>query len=157
MRTKETTIYDSDSGLDYDSYKEYLSANDLTEHQLSLSDFIETESRYYYEDFMDSLRSSVWNNYPCVITGTLGLWNGTFTVKPVKCMSLTEAVKKCWSRSIERIVVKQAGGHLIVEAYHHDGCNRFEVHLLNEKGYRTRFGDLSKKMYHKAIRGNVLN
>ena len=72
-------------------------------------------------------------SWPCVVTGSLGLWNGRFDIESCKCENLAAAVKKCWDRC-DYVRVTGENGVVYVDAIHHDGTNRFEIRPLTELG-----------------------
>ena len=101
-----------------------------------------------------NISQSKYNNYPCVIFGSLGLWDGRKEIMPVKEYNLVKAIKRCIrDKNIEDFKIYQVDGHIKVEAIHHDGNNIFYIHILNNKGINCKNGDLSKKCYHKSING----
>lgn len=84
------------------------------------------------------------------ITGVCGLWDGDHTIVPVRVNGLMPAIVKCFD-SCDDIVVEQVGGHLEINAMHHDGTNRFQIHLLNSKGERASNHRLTNSTYYKAF------
>ena len=109
------------------------------------------------DDFFSNLSFSKIDN-PLVITGELGLWDGTHDINPVVARSvnlITEtykdgsihtryenpsikvAIERCLgSDTLDfKVVWENKGIH--VYAWHHDGCNHFEIHKLNINGYRA--------------------
>lgn len=118
-----------------------MEANGLNKEQCSLLDFIHFSLEWDYEDLESNITFSD-SNVECVIVGYVQLWTGKREIVPVKCDTLWEAIQK-------------AVGHIEVSAIHHDGTNRFSIHLLNEKGINTINGNLNKSCYHKAINGYI--
>ncbi len=86
-----------------------------------------------FDDLLSNLLYSEESKTPVVITGTLGLWNGRPTIRPVVCDNLHDAILKCLG-SCDDIKVVLTEGHLDVFAYHHDGTNCFTVYKLSKKG-----------------------
>lgn len=126
--------------------------NALNETSLSYSDAVAEMEREEYEDFIGNLESSYFNASECVIIGTLGLWNGRREIIPVKCDTISHAVKRCL-RNAESFEVRLKRGLIEVDVYHHDGTNEYRIKLLNDKGIKTEKGDLRKPYYHKLFKG----
>lgn len=51
-----------------------------------------------FEDFMESLRYSSIAQRACVVTGRLGLWNGSPEIVPTVCKTMADAIYKCVDR-----------------------------------------------------------
>lgn len=105
-----------------------------------------------FEDFMEGLRYSSIAQRPCVITGRLGLWNGYTEIAPTVCKTMVDAIYKCVNKCDECCILQHAST-IIVMGFHHDGTNRFEIHVLNDKGrnaYESRC-DLSRREYHLTL------
>lgn len=83
----------------------------------------------------DLFRRDVYAQTPCLVTGTLGLWDGRHTVRGVE-PTLARALCTCMGEG--DVTVEEDGrGNLTVTARHHDGVNTFEIRLLTEKGVRS--------------------
>lgn len=63
------------------------------------------------------------------ITGTLGLWTGTHEIEPVITDNNLKAIYKCL-QSADYFEIYKDDNDYIVNAYHHDGTNRFRIHEL---------------------------
>ena len=97
-----------------------------------------------WDDFKGNMAYSKYDTARCMVTGTLGLWNGHPEITPILCNGVMEAIDKCLSgRSIEDWDITLVNGHIEVNAYHHDGSNCFEIHLLSAKGER----EVERKKY----------
>ena len=105
-----------------------------------------------WTDLLDNIKYSKYGNIPCVIVGTLGLWNGRKDIYPTKCDDLVSAINKC-AGSASNVIVILNNGCIEVNAMHHDGTNCFEIHLLNKLGIDTMGADLTKPCYYRQISG----
>ena len=154
--------YNND-GLEYKDYLEFCEDNDIEpadEDSMDYYDWLNDTTNMYIDDFFTNL---VWSkiDYPVMITGDLGLWNGRPSIVPVRvdssnyathytnfkgeCVayhkahyeepSIWKAIKKCVSgRSIDDFKVRYNDGVIEVDAMHHDGTNTFYIHKLSKKG-----------------------
>lgn len=162
----DITLYDN-YDYDFDDYKEsYQECYELTDEDMEdvseteIWDFINDSLEMEWNDLFANLEYSKFANTPCVITGTLGLWNGRPTIVPVVCQDIASAIRKC-ANKVDYIKVKQVNGHLEVTGIHHDGSNHFEIHLLNDKGIHASdlieegYGNanLECRCYHKSLNG----
>lgn len=163
MAKKINLVYFDNTNFDFDEYKEwFMETNDIEEEEEvadnDVYEFINECLSNDYDDFFDNLMYSKNNDKYCVITGRLGLWNGSPQIEPCVCSNVADAIKKCLDDMDYRII-KQVNGHLEVVGIHHDGRNRFEIHLLNDNGVdayeRIREGwgraNLADRHYHKSL------
>ena len=131
--------YDSMAWMDisYEDYKEWCEEMDEEIHPEGSDEYWQQCMSIFendWDDFKANMKYSKWN-VPCMITGSLGLWNGRPTIVPVFCNNLVEAIEKCFG-SCDDLEVNLENGHLEVLAKHHDGTNCFEIHILSKKGLR---------------------
>lgn len=160
------TLFDN-LNIDFYDYKEaYMENESLTEEDevrdSDVWEFINEMLSIDWDDFKDNLRWSEYKDDYCVITGRLGLWNGRPRIEPKTCSNLLDAICKCVD-GCDYCKIKQVNGHLEVNGYHHDGCNCFEIHLLNDSGVRAMerinegwgTANLADRHYHKAFRHYV--
>ena len=143
-RTIYEDLYLMDSKQEEELIKDYLEANDL-----DINDY--TQEQLYdmvNEDLMDCFdcdfgKNGNWKyssleDTPVVITGTLGLWDGTHEIKPVRCPNIHEAIQKIISCDIDYVRIYEDGyDNLCVDGYHHDGTNHFVIKKWTPKGYRV--------------------
>lgn len=110
-----------------------------------------------FEDFMENLRYSSIAQRACVITGRLGLWNYSLKIAPLVCKTMVEAIYKCVNEC-DQCRISQRASTIIVEGFHHDGTNRFEIHVLNGKGLDADESrcDLSRRVYHLTLKDYLL-
>ena len=84
-----------------------------------------------FDDFKINFKEELDNHY-YVVTGTLGLWDGTHEGGKVIAgwYDLMNLLEDC-----DYIKVVDDNGLLKVTGSHHDGTNYFEVKELTDKGY----------------------
>lgn len=137
---KDCVLYDSQATWDYEDYLGYCEEMDIKpaeEGSAEYYEFMARQSQYDWEDFEGNMKYSDFNRQPCMITGTLGLWNGHPDIVPVPCDDIMSAINKCLNNNFAfecEIVLND--GHIDVNIHHHDGTNCFEIHLLSKKGQR---------------------
>lgn len=172
MSKKVFTLIDTreNMGLEYKDYVENCEANERTPEPEDSSDYWEwvgDTKNIYVEDFFENLKY-MRDDTPVIITGTLGLWNGTREIYPVlmessdyeqgangkwmfKQKALSKAIKKCIN-GMDDFKVEYAEGEIVVHGYHHDGTNVFTIHKLSKKGQRSAFNahDNSKTLDPKG-------
>lgn len=97
-------------------------------------------SEYYEEDIRDFLANMQYakdkdGNGLCgvkvVISGTLGLWNGTKTIVPEIERDFQHALWACINGADYCNIYKEYS-KIIIEATHHDGTNVFTLQFLTE-------------------------
>jgi hypothetical protein len=86
-----------------------------------------------------------------IVTGCLGLWNGSPNIYPHYFPLLYDALKACLGRSIDDItILENSKGEIIVRAYHHDGTNYYTIYGIGksrmtpnqlDKLYDLTYGD----------------
>lgn len=144
-KDKEITWLDTycEGGYSYEDFVEYCKEQnwDMREDELKIPE--EGSAQYWEwineqiaEDvacFFDNLKSSDCDKVPVVISGHLGLWWGRPVIDNEACVSLSEAIRKCWG-SCDAVEVTSHGGVVVVRAMHHDGTNCFEIRPLTERG-----------------------
>lgn len=127
----DTTVFPS-----YEDYVENCELFDCDPDDEDSQDYWDYASKVNDADYNEDMRAIEYsedNEHRCVITGSLGLWNGRPAIKPVVCGSLVKAIKKCFG-SCDDLRVNFEDGVYKVSAIHHDGTNSFEIHKLSKKG-----------------------
>lgn len=123
----------------YESYVEECKINGIEPEDEDSSDYWEwvgeTQTRYYQDELLN-LAYFKDKDAPCLITGTLGLWNGNPDIYPTYCNNVREAIKKCF-RSGDDIKLSYNNGVYECEVYHHDGTNSFCIHKLSKRGLQV--------------------
>ena len=94
------------------------------------------EARTNYDCDMDNLMYSKLKDKTFVIEGTLGLWWGRPTIKPVVIKGIIPAIKRCFGPDINDIDVELniKDGLIDIQSHHHDGTSCFTLKMLNKNG-----------------------
>ena len=88
-------------------------------------------------------------NATFTIVGTLGLWNGKKQIIPYTTNSLAKAIDKIidnTSVDCDVVIKETPRGKMIIEAYHHDGVNKFAIYRKDKGKYYLKnlnFFDIS--------------
>lgn len=137
MKKQELVLLDTfcPDYFDYEFYKNWCEDNGCTpegKDSQSFWNWYQSEREFDIESFFDNLK---YCNYqqPCVVTGSVGRWNGTFEIEQARCDSLSDAIDKCWC-GCDDVIVRKRNSVIAVEALHHDGTNYFEIRLLSGLG-----------------------
>lgn len=124
-------------GFKYEDYLEFCEDNGIVPPARKDSDeylhWVYGERDLNYESDMDNIRSCKQYKVKVLITGKLGLWDGTHEICPVVANNVADAIDKCVS-NCEDCNVWYNDGAIEVEAYHHDGTNCFTIRPLSAKG-----------------------
>lgn len=121
--------------LNYEAYKEWCELNEIEpkgENSNAFYEWIADEIQIEVDDFYANLKYCQYQ-HPCIVTGSVGRWNGTFEIEQTRCDNLSDAIDKCWS-GCDDIIVTKRHSVIDVEALHHDGQRNFEVRLLSAVG-----------------------
>ena len=133
------TLIDTSHIPTYEEYVEDCSLNNVEPQGENSSDywgFVSQCYEYDFDDFKSNLSYSKEANVPVLVTGKLGLWDGTHTIVPVRVENLVSAIQKC-ANSADNIKVEADCGVIHVYAYHHDGTNKFDIYKLSKKGLKV--------------------
>lgn len=84
--------------------------------------------RMNMKDFMDTLEHCDIAHETFEITGSLGLWDGTYEIFPVEINSLRTAVQKCINTG-DDFEIYLCDGVIEIDSHHHDGTNHFKIKL----------------------------
>ena len=151
---KNATLYnDYDYNIeDYrDAYLDYCDANGIdVEDEVSMW-FIQNMIDDEWFSLLDDILENNPYNVDCVVLGTLGLWNGKKQIVPTREKTLMEAIKNC-CRGCDYNRIDIVDGHIEVKSVHHDGTNVYEIHILNKRGQKSIYPDLTKSCYHLKIK-----
>lgn len=79
----------------------------------------------------------------CIITGTLGLWWGTAKIEPTHAKSVIGALNRMLCDGHDLLEINQYDRYFEFIVAHHDGTNRFRVHLLSPVGL-ARYNERGK-------------
>ena len=135
------TLCDTSYIAPYEDYVENCKINEVEPDEKdsdSYWDFVNDMQSMEWDDLEINLSSSEQAQQPVLITGTLGLWNGTRPSIPTRCETLWNAIQKC-ANNVDHIKVKYYGGVVYVEGTHHDGTNKWEIYKLSKKGIEATF------------------
>ena len=151
---KNVTLYnDYDYNVeDYrDTYLNHCDANGIDVEDDVPMEFIQNIlDEEWFSLLYDRLEFNPYNT-DCVILGTLGLWNGKKQIVPTREKTLMEAIKNC-CRDCDYNRIDIVDGHIEVTSAHHDGTNVYEIHVLNKRGQKSIYPDLTKSCYHLKIK-----
>jgi hypothetical protein len=132
---KQRVIYDN-----YDLWEQYAedarAALELDYNPEEITDCMIWDEIYFYdentwgEEF--HALSDFFDGKSCLLVGTVGRWNGTFSAGTVFYdfeKMFYEAVKDCdyWK-------IWDENGRFFLECSHHDGTNMFEIKEITDKG-----------------------
>jgi len=147
-----TTLFEAED-FDYEDYLEWCEMNNVEPKEKDSEEFYEwakEETMNNYESDMENIKSCKQYKVPVVITGKLGLWDGTHEIMPVTCDNVAVAVEKCVSES-EDCNVCFNDGAIEVEAHHHDGVNMFTIRALSAKGLKKSENAVYAKQHFKRL------
>ena len=136
------TLFDNyttnvEAELEY--FKDYCEANEIEfpADAENSNEFYEWQSESLsiaWNDLINEIENDKDSNVICVVTGTLGLWNGRHGIEPKVFPSLKDAINECVS-NMDYVIVTEDEGEILVKAIHHDGNNNFIIHKLNKQGF----------------------
>ncbi len=137
--------YDINNSLWFSDFKEWCNDNniDSTQYNEDSEYFIQwiyDTLALYWDDLMTNLEYDKENNVYCVVTGSVGKWNGRFEIEPKHFATLKDAIIAC-TNNCDFIVITEEKGAINIRGIHHDGTNLFTIHKLNEKGYDAHYED----------------
>lgn len=105
-----------------------------------------------WDDFMSELDDYEYNNdTECVVIGSVGRWNGKFTIETTYFDTLKEAIFKCIGEC-DYYTITAEDGVIHITARHHDGANEFEIRRLTKLGieaYEEEYGFDQNDLKHK--------
>lgn len=110
-----------------------------------------------FEEFIESLEYSDVAQRPCVVCGTVGTWRGDRVICTKRFDNMVGALHACVDKCYE-VEISQRSSNILVDVYHHDGTNHFEIHVLNDKGVRADENrcDLSLREYQLTLKDYVI-
>ena len=125
-----------------EDYEEWCEMNDIepTDDEDDFFDYCAEETQANYEADMDNIKTCEQYNVPVLVTGSLGLWFGRPSIRPEKYDSVADAIIDCMNRSdCYDVHAEFNDGVILLDCYHHDGCNSFTIRALSEKGKRKQW------------------
>ena len=134
---KKIKIFDTTS---YPSYEEYL--NDCYDCEVephgkdsnAYWDWVNNRSYWDWEDFQLMMGEY---DFPVIISGGLGLWNGYAEIYPTRCEDLLSAILRCADNDDLIVEYDKDNGCLLVSSMHHDGTNYYTINRLSKAGIRV--------------------
>ena len=139
---KSVLLYDSARRVDMDEVREHCEANGMEvpgENSMAYWDIVGNILDFDRECFELNLESSRVLPGKVVVTGSVGAWNGVYTLKPsvVSMEDPVAFIRNCTQGcgQYELSVGYDANG-LFVQVRHHDGTNTFRVRELTAAGQR---------------------
>ena len=141
MKTQKSfTIYDSEREVTYEEYKEHCEINEREPQPEKSEDYWDyvNDTREWDFDCMSLNLKHSKINYPVLLTGTLGLWNGRHEIYPMlfdssETTTIHDAIMKCATCN-GHVKVSFDNGNICVSVAHHDGTNYFEIRKLSSRG-----------------------
>ena len=142
------TIYDN-CDINYtewfEEFKEYCQDKDIDatqydEYSDKFHQWIYDMLSMDWDNMMTNIKYDKNNNVDCVVTGSVGRWNGTFDIQAKHFPTLEKAIIACVD-NMDYIIITEDEGTINVTAIHHDGRNHFKIHKLNAKGYDAHCED----------------
>ena len=159
MKNKEIVLYDDTANYEKeDETREFLfdvyadeegwkDKDDIPEERVY--DEIDWQNEMTWKDVKDALVAAFKKDY-FIMMGTCGRWNGTFAGGNfiTDYRDFQDGISH-----LDTIKITDVNGHFIVEGYHHDGQDRYELKRLTGKGYRlaTINGFAHDRRLHTAI------
>ena len=136
----------STNGFDYEDYIDFCEENGIEPGDDSdFFDYCAEETQANYEADMDNIKTCEQYNVPVVVTGQLGLWFGRPSIRPERYDSVADAIIDCMNRSdCYDVHAEFNDGVILLDCYHHDGCNCFTIRALSEKGKRKQSTDFKE-------------
>lgn len=110
-----------------------------------------------FGEFIEEIEYSEVAQRPCVVCGTVGTWQGDRAICAKRFDNLKDAIYAC-VKPCGEVVISQRASNIIVDGYHHDGTNHFEIHVLNDKGVRADENrcNLSRREYQLTLKDYVI-
>jgi hypothetical protein len=150
------TLYDNHN-INYtewfEVFKEYCMDNDIDHTQYNedserFINWLYDSLSMDWDDLMTNIKYDKNNNVDCVVTGSLGLWDGRHDIDTKHFPTLDRAINACIS-GCDYIIITENEGVINIKGIHHDGTNNFEIHKLNDKGYDAHCDDkdLNNEIY----------
>lgn len=110
-----------------------------------------------FEEFIEEIEYSEVAQRPCVVCGTVGTWQGGRSICAKRFDNLKDAIY-AYVNPCDEVVISQRASNILVDVYHRDGTNNFEIHVLNDKGVRADENrcNLSRREYQLALKDYVI-
>lgn len=161
MKNKEVVLYDDTNDYEkYDETRHYLFAEYGEVENWACKENIPDERVYEQisqeneESWLDlkyALEKSFHTRY-YIMTGTCGRWDGNYG-----CGTFIKSFNdfQRMIRHLDHIKVTDKNGHLIVEGYHHDGNDRYELKRLTRQGYE--YADKNCFAHDRTLHNKIMS
>lgn len=143
-RTKYTVLTNRTDGWEdcYDDYLEWCETNDIEPAEKDSTEYwnwVYDEVEETISCDLDNMEYSKIKDRTFLISGKIGLWHGTPTIKPIVVKGLVNAVKKVWGEGDRHFTIEldTEAGYMTSRISSHDdpcGNTRLEVRMLNRNG-----------------------
>lgn len=151
-KTKETPDYihgrftigtTSTDGLEYEEFKDWWGCEHSdepvpSENSDAFHAWCRDEADTNWDADLENIKFEKRYNVPCVLSGTLGLWDGKHTICLEKFDSVRDAIDKVIHNGSDSTYcdfdIFFDDGKIEMQHHHHDGTNIFEIHALSRKG-----------------------
>ena len=135
---------DTEEAFTYEDYVDWCEDNDITPSGDDSEEFYawrEEEARNNWDNDLFNIEYCKEYQVPVILIGKLGLWWGHPDIRPERFDSVYDAIERCiGGGDIRDARVEWDDGLILVDAYHHDGCNCFIIKALSKKGV-AKVGD----------------
>lgn len=134
MRKGYQTLFEKfvAEGITDESFVDYCEFNDIQPTYEAYSEWLNEQEECVFDEMKQMIKPL--DHLMCMITGTLGLWDGTHDIIPETSMDITRAINRCIGRDGELQSVVKKNYYFEVVVSHHDGTNTFKVYVLSAKG-----------------------
>ena len=160
-KTKEIVLYDdTENYKKFDETRDFLFEVYADENGWACKENIPDDEVYKEIDFQnqetwrdlkDALENSFKTRY-YLMTGTCGRWNGNFDGGTfITCYRDFQSM----IQHLDNIKVIDRNGHLIIEGYHHDGSDRYELKRLTRQGYE--YADRNYFAHDRKLHSTIMN
>lgn len=134
---KTIKIFDTTSYPSYEAYLDCCHDCEIEPQGKDSSDYrgwAYAQSCYVWEDFLQMMSEY---DFPVIISGGLGLWNGYKEISPTRCEDLLSAIFRCAGNDDLIVEYDKDNGCLLVRSMHHDGTNYYTINRLSKAGIRV--------------------
>ena len=113
----------------------YNSADDVYYFEDENGNYLYDElmSEHEYKDTVDTINDLVESYF--ILTGSVGLWDGTRTVVPYVCKNFDDLTRKMKDINDIEISFDEDEQAIVIKGYHHDGTN---VYYLRKPEWYTK-------------------
>ena len=147
------TLFTTETKYDlFDELKAKL--EDEAEDDIEITDDMVLNELFALEDCdwtaFESEYKAYFNANDFVLMGTLGRWNGRYSVSKIISGGWREFAKMV--AQYDSLTITDEDGHLIIDVADHDGSSHFEVKELTQKGweYINLYSHYDKSEYEDA-------